>query len=71
VLSGPPFTAGNSPNDIAVDFSGKFVYVANGGSNDVSVFSINAVTGALTQITGSPFAAGAVPGSVVTVGQIH
>jgi 6-phosphogluconolactonase (cycloisomerase 2 family) len=71
LLPNSPFTAGNGPNDVGVDFSGKFLYVANGLSNDVSVFSINAVNGTLTQVTGSPFAAGAVPGSVATTGQIE
>src|ERR1700730_7424562 len=35
-----------------------FAYVANQGSNDVSAYTINATTGALTPVTGSPFAAG-------------
>jgi YVTN family beta-propeller protein len=35
----------------------KFVYVANSGSNNVSAYTINAATGALTAVPGSPFAA--------------
>jgi 6-phosphogluconolactonase (cycloisomerase 2 family) len=71
-LAGSPFTAGIGPNDIEVDFSGKFVYVANGESGlsgDVSVFGIDTANGSLTQVSGSPFAAGYVPGSLVTMGQ--
>jgi DNA-binding beta-propeller fold protein YncE len=39
----------------------RFVYVANRGSNNVSAFSVDATTGALTAIAGSPFAAGNLP----------
>jgi 6-phosphogluconolactonase (cycloisomerase 2 family) len=34
---------------------GRFAYVANRGSNTVSAYAINATTGALTEVTGSPF----------------
>jgi 6-phosphogluconolactonase (cycloisomerase 2 family) len=40
---------------------GKFVYVPNSDSNDVSAYSIDATTGALTEIAGSPFAADQAP----------
>ena len=36
---------------------GKFLYVPNAGSNNVSTYSVDASTGALTEIAGSPFAA--------------
>lgn len=49
--------AGSSPRGVTVDPSGTFAYVANGGSSNVSAYAINANTGALTEITGSPFAA--------------
>ena len=49
---------------MAVDPTGKFAYVANPGSNNVSGYTINATTGALTAIAGSPFPAGASPFSV-------
>ena len=54
--------AGNSPNRIAVHPTGKFAYVTNFGSNDVSAFRID-TTGALTSI-GAPLAAGTNPRSV-------
>lgn len=40
---------------------GKFLYVPNTGSNDVSAYSIDATTGALTTVSGAPFAAGNSP----------
>ncbi|HEX5046863.1 MAG TPA: beta-propeller fold lactonase family protein [Gammaproteobacteria bacterium] len=39
----------------------KFLFVTNPGSNTVSGYSINAVTGQLTAVPGSPFATGARP----------
>jgi len=39
-----------APISIAVDPTGTFAYVANSGSNDVSMYTINATTGALTSI---------------------
>src|SRR5437762_2088674 len=42
----------------------KFAYVANQFSNNVSAFTINASTGALTPVAGSPFVAGTHPVSV-------
>ena len=49
---------------VAVAPSGRFAYVANGISNNVSGYTINPSTGALTAIAGSPFAAGLGPVSV-------
>jgi 6-phosphogluconolactonase (cycloisomerase 2 family) len=42
-----------------------YLYVVNGASNDVSVFSIDLTTGALTAVAGSPFATGTTPTSGV------
>jgi 6-phosphogluconolactonase (cycloisomerase 2 family) len=47
-VAGSPFAAGPAPRSVTVDPSGKFAYVANSGSNDVSAFSIDATSGALT-----------------------
>ena len=38
------------PQPVAVDPSGKFAYVTNSSSNDVSMYTINATTGALTSM---------------------
>jgi 6-phosphogluconolactonase len=39
---------GTTPVWVAVDPGARFVYVVNGGSNDISGFAINSSTGALT-----------------------
>jgi hypothetical protein len=49
----------------------KFACVANGTSNNVSAYTINASTGALTVVTGSPGAAGTGPYRVITAGTIR
>jgi len=66
-ITGSPFAAGGAGAlsfSVAVDPTGKFVYVANENSADVSAYTINSSTGALTEITGSPFASGTYPYSV-------
>jgi DNA-binding beta-propeller fold protein YncE len=60
---GSPFSAGTSPISITVDPFGKFAYVANILSNNVSAFTIDA-TGALAPVAGSPFAGFVSPASV-------
>lgn len=67
---GSPVAADFGPHSVAVDTSGKFVYVANDGAfevtgGSVSMYTINAATGALTS-TGeidSPCAPPPSPGS--------
>src|SRR5271170_1137896 len=39
----------------------RFAYVVNRGSNDVSAYTVDAMTGALTALAGSPFAVGTLP----------
>jgi 6-phosphogluconolactonase (cycloisomerase 2 family) len=58
------FPAGTAPSSVSVDPSGRFAYVANSGSSNVSAYRINATTGALEAVTNSPFAAGLGPSSV-------
>jgi 6-phosphogluconolactonase (cycloisomerase 2 family) len=62
VVAGSPFPSGghgtiNGPAGIAADAAGKYIYVCN-ASNDISVFTFNSQTGALTALAGSPFASG-------------
>jgi len=52
------------PVSLVLDPSGQFAYVANRNSNDISVFSVDGSTGALTQVSHSPFAAGTEPRSI-------
>ena len=49
-MLGSPFSGGTSPISIAVHPSGKFVYTANQGGSDVSLFTINSDTGELTEV---------------------
>jgi 6-phosphogluconolactonase len=61
-VSGSPFHAGdineNVPGVIAVTPDGKFLYVGNANSAQISAFSINGTTGLLTEVSGSPFPSG-------------
>jgi 6-phosphogluconolactonase len=57
-VGGSPFAtgaAGGFPFALAMDPVGMFLYTANQGSDNISGFSINITTGALTPIPGSPF----------------
>jgi hypothetical protein len=44
----------------------EFAYVVNVYSNNVSAYTINPSNGALTQVQGSPFAAGDEPAGIAT-----
>jgi 6-phosphogluconolactonase len=67
VTSTPPKT-GLNPLSMVMDSNGKFVFVANQGSNSISVFSVDGGTGLLTEITGSPFATPAGPSALAMTG---
>ena len=58
-LPGSPFATGGSlPPRCVIDRSGRFIYVGqSGGSSDgsIAVLAIDAATGALSHIPGSPF----------------
>ena len=41
----------------------RYLYVANGGSGSISGFAIDASSGALSPVPGSPFASGWILGS--------
>lgn len=56
-IPGTPFTVGSQPIAAIVDPSGKYLYSADFGGNDISAFTIDGSSGALTAIGGSPFAA--------------
>ncbi len=65
--------AGTNPRAMTIDAAGTFAYVANYGSNSLSVYRVDPATGLLTAVTGSPFAiSGATtPVAVVTTGTIQ
>ncbi|MBT9332839.1 lactonase family protein [Paracidobacterium acidisoli] len=64
-IAGSPYSTGSSgPNDVLVDSTGSYVYVANRPDATISAFSLNSTTGALTPIAGSPFSTGSEPSSL-------
>lgn len=54
------FTAGTDIRGMVIDPKGQFLYAADRGANQVASFSIQG-SGALTTVSGSPFAAGTQP----------
>ena len=52
------FQAGAQAFSVTVDPSGKFAYVANSAADEVSAYTINAISGALTPIDADPLTAG-------------
>jgi len=66
-INGSPFLAGSAPAALGIDPQGALLYVANSGSNNVSAYAIDSSTGALGQVTGSPFPTGGVGPSAVAV----
>jgi 6-phosphogluconolactonase (cycloisomerase 2 family) len=55
-VTGQPFAVGNRPKSVVIEPTGKYLYVLDGGDNTVSAYQIDSTTGALTQLTSSPFA---------------
>ena len=72
IVPGSPFSTGGVTSTVAaVDASGRFLYVVNQGfmptpPGSVSALAIDQSTGALSKVTGSPFAAGDRPFSLTT-----
>jgi 6-phosphogluconolactonase (cycloisomerase 2 family) len=63
-VPGSPFDEGGAarnPVSVTADPSGRFVYVANSNSINVSAFTVDSSTGALAPVPGSPF--GTSPGT--------
>jgi len=60
----PTPSGGTTPNGLAITPNGQFLYVSNGGSSNVTAFSINGTSGELAAVTGSPFAAGTTPSGI-------
>jgi 6-phosphogluconolactonase len=57
-INGSPFAAGSQPVAMTANPQGSLLYVGNRGSNDVSAFVIDAASGALGTVSGSPFPTG-------------
>ena len=61
-VAGSPFPAGNTPvQAVIAGFQNQFLYISNlnDSAGGISAFTINQNTGALTPISGSPYATGA------------
>ena len=61
----PRTVVGQLPSVLVMDPAGKYLYVANALSNNISVFSIASSTGELTEIAGSPFNINLPPKNIV------
>jgi 6-phosphogluconolactonase len=69
-LTGTPAQAGNGPYAAAIDPTGTYLLVtnafgSNGSGGDVSVYSIDAGSGALSEVGGSPFRANSHPAEIL------
>jgi 6-phosphogluconolactonase len=75
-INGSPFATGSTPEFSAMHPSGRFFYVSNfvsnssgsSGSGSIGGYAVDPATGALTELAGSPFAAGNGPTAVVIEG---
>ncbi len=70
-IPGSPFPGGDGPVSLAFDSTGAYLYVSNMNGNSISAYSVNAVTGALTALAGSPYAVSGVnpvPTQIVRAG---
>ena len=56
-MTGSPFATPGRPNGLVVDPAGTHLYTSESQPNEMSGFSIDGTTGALSTIAGSPFAA--------------
>ena len=57
-IAGSPYPVGTGPTGVILDPTGSYVYVANKGSGTISGFTLNATSGQLQPIAGSPFNSG-------------
>jgi 6-phosphogluconolactonase (cycloisomerase 2 family) len=60
----PVGSSASQPAYLAMDPTGGYLYVANIGSDNISVFSIDSSSGALTQVPNSPFGVGLPPANI-------
>jgi Lactonase, 7-bladed beta-propeller len=55
LIPGSPFNERFGGGLVAIDGQGKFLFVLNPASNNISMFQINQATGALSEVPASPF----------------
>jgi len=60
-IAGSPYPVDFDPVSVLTDPSGAWLYVVNSNSNNVSVFSINSATGALSPAAGTVYGTGSKP----------
>ena len=61
-IEGSPFESlGTNPLECVMDYAGRYLFVADVGSGDVSVYAVDQRTGVLRPTVGSPFATGKQP----------
>jgi 6-phosphogluconolactonase len=58
LATGSPVQVRDDPAGVAVDASGKYVYVPNTADVTISAFTLDSVSGGLTPVSGSPFPSG-------------
>jgi 6-phosphogluconolactonase (cycloisomerase 2 family) len=67
-VAGSPFDSGANPGAVAFDPSGKYLYVGHsapaGTTFQIRAYEVDAVTGALTAVTGGPVATNQFPSSL-------
>jgi len=51
----------------AIDTTGKFLFVGNQSSTNIYEYSINSTTGALADVSGSPYSTSSAPTSMFTI----
>jgi len=70
-MSGNPYTlsTGTSGTSIASDPAGRFLFVSDSVTGDISAFTISATDGSLTAVAGSPFASGISAAQMTTDGK--
>jgi 6-phosphogluconolactonase (cycloisomerase 2 family) len=61
---GAPFPTGAGPNPVTFDSAGHFAYVSNQTASSIFVYSVNATTGALTEVQADRVGTGISPTAV-------
>src|SRR5690349_12782704 len=57
-LAASPFADKLQGGALAIDGLGRFLFIVNAGSSNISMFKIDQTTGNLTEVPGSPFSTG-------------
>lgn len=63
-VAGSPYPTGDVPGPLVVDPYGKFLYVLDTGSNQISGFEVSPATGSLSAFTGAPIVTNSGPTSI-------